>query len=49
MIKPHRVQHILRHFNYTTMQKLRNFEALHRPEIECKCHKDIIGLRKNLI
>ena len=39
-IKPHRVQHVLRHFYYTTMQKLCNFEALYRPEIQCKCHKD---------
>ena len=32
-------QHIIRHFYYTTMQKLCKFEALYRPEIECKCHK----------
>ena len=38
-VKPHRVQYILRHFYYTTMQKLCNFEALYRPEIQCKCHK----------
>ena len=24
---------------YTTMQKLCEFEALYRPEIQCKCHK----------
>ena len=34
-----RVQHLLRHFYYTTMQKLCEFEALYRPEIQCKCHK----------
>ena len=38
-VKPHRVQYILRHFYYTTMQKLCNCEALYRPEIQCKCHK----------
>ena len=32
-IKPHRVQYILRHFYYATMQKLWKFEALFRPEI----------------
>ena len=26
-------------FYYTTMQKLCNFDALYRPEIQCKCHK----------
>ena len=31
--------HILRHFYYTTMQKLCEFEALYWPEIQCKCHK----------
>ena len=39
-IKPYRVQHILRHFYYTTMKQLCKFEALSRPEIQCKCHKD---------
>ena len=38
-IKPHRVQHILRHFYYTTMQKLCEFEALSKPENQCNCHK----------
>ena len=38
-IKPHGVQHILRHFYYTTMQKLSKFEALSWPENQCKCHK----------
>ena len=37
--KLHRVYHILRHFYYTTMQKLCEFKALYRPEIQCKCHK----------
>ena len=37
-IKPHRVQHILRHFYYTTIQKLCKFEALYWPEIQYKCH-----------
>ena len=31
---------ILRHFYYTTMQKLCRFGALSRPENQCKCHKD---------
>ena len=38
-IKPNRVQHILRHIYYATMQKLCKFEALYRPEIQCKSHK----------
>ena len=38
-IKPHRVQHILRHIYYATMQKLCKFEVLYRPEIQCKSHK----------
>ena len=33
------IKHILRHFYYTTMQKLCEFEALYRLEIQCKCHK----------
>ena len=37
--KRHGVYHILRHPYYTTMQKLCEFEALYRPEIQCKCHK----------
>ena len=32
-------QHILRNFYNTTMQKLCEFEALYRPEIQCKCRK----------
>ena len=39
-IKPQRVQYILRHFYYATMQKLCKFKALYRPEIQCNCHKD---------
>ena len=35
-IKPHRVQHILRPFYYTPIQKLCTFEA----ENHYKCHKD---------
>ena len=38
-IKPNRVQHILRHIYYATMQKLCKFEALYRPKIQCKSHK----------
>ena len=37
--KPLWVQYILRHFYYTTMQKLRKFEALSWPKNQCKCHK----------
>ena len=33
-------ERIVRHFYYKTMQELCKFEALYRPEIECKCHKD---------
>ena len=38
-IKLNRVQHILRHIYYATMQKLCKFEALYMPEIQCKSHK----------
>ena len=38
-IEPHRVQYIIRHIYYTTMQKLCKFEALSRQENQCKCHK----------
>ena len=37
-IKPNGVKHILRHIYYATMQKLSKFEALYRPEIQCKSH-----------
>ena len=39
-IKPQRVQYTLRHFYNATMQKLRKFEAVYRPETQYKCHKD---------
>ena len=31
---------ILKHFLNTTLQKLCKFEAMSRPENQCKCHKD---------
>ena len=39
---PHRIQHILGQFHYTTMQKLCNFKALYKPQIQYKCHKDTL-------
>ena len=34
------IQHILKHFYYTALQKFCRFGALSRPENQCKCHKD---------
>ena len=39
-IKPNRVQHILRHIYYATMQKLCKSEALSGPKNPYKSHKD---------
>ena len=38
-IEPNRVQHILRHIYYATMQKLCKFEAIYAPEIQFKSDK----------
>ena len=38
-IKSNKVQHILRHIHYATMQKLCKIAALYGQEIQCKSHK----------
>ena len=38
-IEPHKVQYNLKHFYYTTMQKLWKFEALSGLKNQCKSHK----------